>query len=455
MFLEELKNKICWAILVGLLVTQQSLAADISHTMQREKNSEFTRVLIKVDGIIQKGDAEKIRSIMETPSQTILADDLDAVASFNSLGGSLSEAIRLIDMFREFGVSTYVGEGANCLSACAVAFMGGVNVVYQERFIDRVLHPKARLGFHAPSLAIDPSLSVKGSQVSKAFDVALKSMAELVFRKDRLNIPDNLISTMLETNPSDMYILTKVAEVNAWDIDLDISSENWVPNTKDIIQLCGHYKGWQSGHFKDMEFYRSEYNSKYEPLSERETWNPSNTLITETWDNITLYSTIYNDFDGLSMQCYVHHSIENPDTMHIRYSSESRSAVIEGIKTTGVWNIPAHRQHTFDPHKDLQDINLPSYRLKFENTNDPTREFIGYCRIFNQGRQTDATLCSRTQEFAIYTFQWPSGALTVVDYQQDRPTINGSAMATTRAPDGEGLCYKNLGSGNEFCFSER
>jgi hypothetical protein len=88
--------------------------------------------VVIIDGILQVADADdflfKIRSFSK------------AAVIFRSDGGSIWAAIRIGEAIRMRGFITYVPERSRCASACALAWLGGV---------DRVMGPGAQIGFHA------------------------------------------------------------------------------------------------------------------------------------------------------------------------------------------------------------------------------------------------------------------------------------------------------------------
>ena len=137
----------CTAIHIGTISTAMALEFDA-----RLSNTGATFVL---DGVIEPGDADRFRVYYEEK-----ADGYRFSVALNSPGGNLAEGIRLGQLFRELGIHTYVvrypkrpvdmwGEfdyavveaipGAQCASACALAFMGGV---------ERVVPTDGALGFH-------------------------------------------------------------------------------------------------------------------------------------------------------------------------------------------------------------------------------------------------------------------------------------------------------------------
>lgn len=84
---------------------------------------EFAR--INLTGAIVSGDAEKLQAIFDREMSGYFFDTHYVTLTMDSLGGSFSEAIKLMDMFGRVKIATRVAKDASCLSACAVAFMGG------------------------------------------------------------------------------------------------------------------------------------------------------------------------------------------------------------------------------------------------------------------------------------------------------------------------------------------
>jgi hypothetical protein len=86
-----------------------------------------------ISGGIGHGLVDEVESILAGNSAV-------RVVQLNSFGGRLTEGHRLNKLITRYGLTTY-SEG-QCDSACAIAFMGG---------LERVLHENGQLGFHRPS----------------------------------------------------------------------------------------------------------------------------------------------------------------------------------------------------------------------------------------------------------------------------------------------------------------
>lgn len=106
---------------------------------------------LHISGTIVEGDAHVLKSVLDRHRNDM--GFAEVLVSFDSPGGSFFEAIAMSDLLLEARARTLVWDGHRCLSACAIAFMGGI---YEFRnYIDpyRFLHVGGTLGFHAPYLS--------------------------------------------------------------------------------------------------------------------------------------------------------------------------------------------------------------------------------------------------------------------------------------------------------------
>jgi hypothetical protein len=88
------------------------------------------------------------------------------VIHLNSHGGRISEAIKMRDLIRERGLTTYTS--TKCSSACTIAFVGGIK---------RFLHPsRGQLGFHQgtfPGLEDDDFRDITNQIISDAVQLGI------------------------------------------------------------------------------------------------------------------------------------------------------------------------------------------------------------------------------------------------------------------------------------------
>lgn len=208
------------------------------------------RYFIRLEGDIKDGDAETLdriitRDILKIEDSDASEDyepigDGQIVLSLNSGGGSMTAGIELSRMIRKRMIATLVEANAKCLSACAVAFMAGYELL-EESDPQRMRYVQwpARLGFHRPF--IDQSLKLDASMItglSEKEAVETVAMIQTIFDnqfneafktandkiQDMLDIdPESwntdLLGRMLRETGRDRFVeLTTVGDALDWDI---------------------------------------------------------------------------------------------------------------------------------------------------------------------------------------------------------------------------------------------
>jgi hypothetical protein len=101
-------------------------------------------------GQIVAGDVSKVKQAIHVDPN--LDDGSNAVVSFDSPGGAMEEGIKIGEFLAESAVATVLRQGETCVSACALAFLGGRSFWPTGGvgfFLGRYLEPGARLGFHS------------------------------------------------------------------------------------------------------------------------------------------------------------------------------------------------------------------------------------------------------------------------------------------------------------------
>ncbi len=108
------------------------------------------------DGILEFSGGITFGVAKELASQLDAMPDTKTVR-LNSLGGRIREAQRMSNVIKAHGLSTLVEK--QCLSACTIVFLGGV---------DRAVTSQARLGFHQPTTRglteVDRQAVIKGEE---------------------------------------------------------------------------------------------------------------------------------------------------------------------------------------------------------------------------------------------------------------------------------------------------
>ena len=138
------------ATIVAVFMASAVSAAEINYVVGSESGRHYATVF----GPIEVGDAEKLEAIL-------IANPTITHVGLVSEGGIADEGYRLAEVISNHSLDTVIPDGAWCLSACAEAFIGGVN--YEIGGI---------LGFHKSYI---PPQSASEIDSQSAFDYGQQS----------------------------------------------------------------------------------------------------------------------------------------------------------------------------------------------------------------------------------------------------------------------------------------
>lgn len=212
---------------------------------------------LSLTGEIVAGDAARLREVLES-RYAMEHDDRNPALCLDGPGGSLDEGVKIAELLGQHAAATVLPAGAECLSACAVAFMGGSFAWYEYRFNLRVMHPTARLGFHAPALNIADGAYDAGA-VTQAFDVAVNAIARITGDLDEIYVsssankfPRSLLAQMLVHRGEDYLWVDTVEKAGGWDIWVSTDGQPVLDDAR-LIQACKAAERWLADRPK-MEF---------------------------------------------------------------------------------------------------------------------------------------------------------------------------------------------------------
>jgi hypothetical protein len=170
------------------------------------------------EGKILPGDSKQLEIIEAEPEPTF-------VCLSSKEGGNLAEGLKFFEYFWNNSIATVVRNGDSCISACALAFMGGNGVVGTDtiRYPMRYLEPGATIGFHAPSLEIGPANTLRAEIVNAQFAGAVRIASRLfdlsrTIERNVQTFPDFLLGKILRTPPNELYIPNTVADMVLLDV---------------------------------------------------------------------------------------------------------------------------------------------------------------------------------------------------------------------------------------------
>lgn len=218
----------------------------------------------RLSGRIVEGDAQVVVKALEEYSSF-------RVVCLESPGGSLSESLTIASFFRDELIGTKLEEGAVCESACAIIFMSG-SAERQNGYFSgkwRIMHPSAKLGFHAPALNVS-SGQYSAESVTRAYEIALQTLSRTIqdLMQNR-GFPDgehmkpSLMAAMLNTAPNDMLYVDTVDRAGRWGVTIEpLFTDNTPIGDNEFRRACANEHAWEIDqsavsveHWKDYLFY--------------------------------------------------------------------------------------------------------------------------------------------------------------------------------------------------------
>lgn len=130
-------------VLSAILLPIVGLLPAPARALEFREQTVKGEVILSVTGPFQIGDEDRfLRAVqrMKRIDEVWLSSD----------GGSLSAGLQIGRHLRRLGLATRVPKGAECASACAYAFLGGVF---------RSLDQGGRIGVHMSAINLDPKFS--------------------------------------------------------------------------------------------------------------------------------------------------------------------------------------------------------------------------------------------------------------------------------------------------------
>lgn len=264
-------------IAIMSIVLLSNYDAGIAAEFSKGENPECR---IQMRGQIIKGDLDRFKKANATFPLVDEGESSEGnTICLHSPGGSLSEAGRLAAYFYEKGVGTVVHDGHECLSACSFMFMLGMAQGAEVSFVNRRLHPNAKLGFHRPELSLDKNKDYKGSAVVKAFDVAILSALDLLaisnnkkpFSQEPM-VDVDLLKIAFTHRGADFFYIDTIDKVGRWKIDiLNLDTEKMPKlNLEGAWNSCENQLRWQTDiSIQFTPFVIDPENSYYLPKSFR------------------------------------------------------------------------------------------------------------------------------------------------------------------------------------------
>lgn len=208
---------------------------------------------LRLTGVLRHGDTETMRRMLgdlranatQNQSPSIITIEL------SSLGGDLDEGLKMGYLFRDLDVATIVRKGDICLSACALAFLGGTRVHAQERRTsDQHLEIGSKLGFHAfwlnPQSAARPTSSEPVQARMQGFGEALAGATAVMRFAADLGVDAHFIAAVLSRPVDDVTYINTNEQFLTLNICPTHLSRPSISLAEQAVNICNHSTGVSS-----------------------------------------------------------------------------------------------------------------------------------------------------------------------------------------------------------------
>jgi hypothetical protein len=213
----------------------QAFAAEVRFISPRIST---TCASIQLRGEIRAGDTRSLAALIAKNDIGCIGEDIQPAIAFDSPGGDLDEALRIGRLIRSKGLGAMVNRDAQCVSACNIAFLGGVS-----RSVDGVF------GIHRP-YALE--LSAGESDALSKYD----AITRILYAYAReMRVSPELFERMTKVSPQDVKFLNhqEMASLGVTGIDavwedlhmsrgaksLGISKQEYIRRLATTKEQCG------------------------------------------------------------------------------------------------------------------------------------------------------------------------------------------------------------------------
>lgn len=172
-------------------------------------------------GQINTGDVSKVMQAIKVNQDMDLGSS--AVVSFDSPGGNMEEGIKIGNFLAENAIATIMRKGEKCVSACALAFLGGRSFWPTGgvgMFLGRYLEPGAQLGFHSTTFDGEEleAFAARG-QFTMPVEMTRISLKTLAGYLEESGVSSSAIIDVLGTSISSMKYISSSNDLFSFNIN--------------------------------------------------------------------------------------------------------------------------------------------------------------------------------------------------------------------------------------------
>ena len=208
---------ICWSF--GPEVRAFNVTLDSKSIPGLTPKAPLVAHTLRIAGRFEQGDGDKLRVMLAglKAKTTRTTGQPLATAELSSSGGDLFESLKVGYLFREFEVATFVRKGDICLSACAMAFLGGTASRMPPTPVpSRTIEIGGQVGFH--NFTLDATVvqnETKGDTtagIARGFGLGRAGASALIRYAADLGVDAGFIAQLL-VRPPDTWLYIDTDEM--------------------------------------------------------------------------------------------------------------------------------------------------------------------------------------------------------------------------------------------------
>jgi hypothetical protein len=253
--ISEVQGKVCHLLLAG------DIEPGDAERLENAVSAEMDKIAAR------SGSDSEDPAKLESDTPRFIAEDEIVSLCLNSPGGSYSEALKIVDVILSTGgLATVVDADHECLSACALVFMfGHIEAYHEDKYFDRRLHIRGKLGFHAPYIQelVEGSL-YPFEKVAKGYSEGIQAYGRLLELDRNEFLARGLTIAFMKIRPQDFLYVDTVDRAGEWSIELFGHAEPRSLTERMVAQACDNEENWEERR-KTREFNISRFVEKRPP----------------------------------------------------------------------------------------------------------------------------------------------------------------------------------------------
>lgn len=230
---------------------------------------------VKLNGPIEAGDVDRLKKLIRT-------NEMEIVLSLNSNGGDFQAGIALARFLKERTIATTVTGTDQCLSACAIAFLGGTYAADEgASWPARSIESGAKVGFHAPFLDLAEG-QYDSERVARAYDRAVRTIVQTIQTAPYMQVAADDVAALMAPQREQMLVLDTAELLGRYSVVL---SGLQLPKrfTRSMaVSLCTN--GWDLSDKTGWEFGKrgEDFFQLAVEMMEKASWSPKKATFRST-----------------------------------------------------------------------------------------------------------------------------------------------------------------------------